>query len=186
MKIIIDYQRPKDLPTPEEIVQKCRDFDIEQAKAPFTHFPKRGFALESRDGTKVAWVKHGSDIAMSEAMTQGCVWNKFNGDSIGDVRVPVVYLAFEEGRYGYIVMELIQGVPCEDSDAKLVATTVQALVNFSIRHGKPGPVGRGLIRHPFFVEWKAPCDYSSVDHLQEHVNGVSVAFEFCFVISMRF
>lgn len=105
IKIFIDCERPEGLPTPEEIVQKCQTFDVEQAEAPFTDFPKRGFVPESKDGTQVAFVKHGSDIAMSEAITQNFVWMKFKDDPTVDV--PVVYLAFKEGTLGYIVMELI-------------------------------------------------------------------------------
>ena len=116
---------------------------------------------------------------MSEAMMQNSIWDKFKDDISRVVRAPAVYLAFARDLHGYIVMEIVEGVvPCEDSDVELVAAAVQALVDISIRPGKPGNLGDDLIRHPFYVDWEAPREYRTLEHLQNHVNGVSVSLSF--------
>ncbi|KAJ3515882.1 hypothetical protein NLJ89_g1490 [Agrocybe chaxingu] len=172
IKLWIDNERPRDLPSPEDIVQICQDHDKEQANAPLTDFPKQGFPLKSKNGTEIAWVKHGRDIDLPEAMMQSYLSAKFKGDATLKVCAPAVHLAFEDGSYGYMVMELVRGVPCQCSDARLVATAVQAVIDISITSGAPGPFAKGLIRHPFYVDWKAPRPYNSVDDLQNYLNDI--------------
>ncbi|KAF9568220.1 hypothetical protein CPC08DRAFT_625449, partial [Agrocybe pediades] len=160
------------IPPPEDIVKICHEHDKEQLNAPLTVFPVTGFPLKSKTGSEIAWVKHGSDICLAEAAMQHCVFKNFQSLGIPKVRAPAVYLAFGDGRYGYIVMEFIRGVSCKRSDAPLVATAVQAIIELTIDSGVPGPLPKGPIRHPFFIEWKASRCYDSVKDLQDYINRI--------------
>jgi hypothetical protein len=67
------------------------------------------------------------------------------------VRIPKFYHAFEHRDFGYIVMEYIDGLACDKSDALQVATTVECLIRVTGPTTVPGPVGGGPITHRFFV-----------------------------------
>ena len=90
------------------------------------------------------------------------------------MRAPRVYLAFTWGDFGYIVSEYIDGQMCGKSDIPLVAAAVQSLITIPSPSSIPGPVGGGLIEHPFFIERTSSIPYESVKELQDHINGVSV------------
>jgi hypothetical protein len=111
---------------------------------------------------------------MGEAMTQRYVAQQLQSNAITAVRVPHVYLAFIWRRRGYIVSEYIDGNMCDDSDIPRVAAAVQALISIPSPSSTPGPVGGGLIEHPFFIDRTSSIWYESVEELQDHVNGVSV------------
>ena len=142
----IDNERSQEMPSPEDIVQICHEHDVQQMNAPRTDFPKRGFPLKSKNGSEIAWVKHGRSIYLPEAVMQSYLHAKFKDDTTLKVRAPAVYLAFDDRSCGYIVMEFIRGVHCQRSDAKLVATAVQAIIDISIETGAPRPLPQGLIR----------------------------------------
>ncbi|KAG5633631.1 hypothetical protein H0H81_006390, partial [Sphagnurus paluster] len=61
---------------------------------------------------------------------------------------------------------------CDHSDAALVAPAVQALIAIPGPSSTPGPLGGGLIEHPFFIERHSSIQYDSVKDLEEHVNGI--------------
>jgi hypothetical protein len=90
------------------------------------------------------------------------------------VRAPCVYLAFQRGSFGYIVMEYIDGKMCDNSDADLVAAAVQSLIEIKNPSSEPGPIGGGLIQHPFFVDQIASRRYSTFKQLEDHINRASV------------
>ena len=115
-----------------------------------------------------------SNVTMSEAMTQRFVAQYLQADNNHDVRAPRVYLAFTWGDFGYIVSEFIDGRMCDSSDTALVAAAVQALIAIPSPSSRPGPVGGGLIEHPFFVDRTSSIQYESVEELEDHVNGVSL------------
>ena len=172
IKIIIESEnKPANLPTPEEIIQQCR---IERP-AQVTETNKFGVKLPLGEG-KYYWVKFGRSITMGEAKTQDYVARVFDARPDDTVRAPWVYLAFQWGQICYIVMEYINGKTCENSDADLVATAVQSLIDIKspTSDSEPGPVGGGPIQHPFFIDWSASRRYESYKELEKHINGVSV------------
>jgi hypothetical protein len=170
IELVIDADnKPDNLLDPKAIVQQCRDANSNSNKL-------RGVPLVNKShGAPYAWVKYGWYTTMGEALTQDFVGKAINGNPNAAVRVPRVYLAFRSGDYGYIVMEYIDGSTCDNSDAKLVAAAVQSLIAIRGPTAEPGPVGRGPIRHRFFVEWKSSMTYHSVQELEQHINGVSVS-----------
>lgn len=113
---------------------------------------------------------------MGEAKTRGFVAESLNKKADSVVCAPQVYLAFTWGHFGYIIMEYIDGQICDNSsaDADLVAATVQSLITISSPTSTPGPVGGGVIEHPFFIERTSSIWYESVGELEDHINGVSV------------
>ena len=72
-------------------------------------------------------------------------------------------------------MEHIDGSICDDSDAQLVATAVWSLIAVQGRTTEPEPIGGGPIGHRFFIDWKSPIAYNSVQELEEHINAISGA-----------
>ncbi len=104
--------------------------------------------------------------------------------NIAAVRAPRVYLAFTWGAFGFIVSEYIDGPMCDFSDITPVAAAVQALLKIPSPSSTPGPVGGGVIEHPFFLDWMPDIWYNTVEELQRHVNGVSVQFCNCLVLSL--
>jgi hypothetical protein len=123
-------------------------------------------------------VKYGLSVTMGEALTQDWVGQVFNASPDAAVRIPKVYHAFERAGFGYIVMEYIGGPACDDSDALQVAAPVECLIRVIGPTTAPGPVGRGLITHRFFVEWKSSVTYNTVQALEKHVNGVRMCYSF--------
>ena len=110
------------------------------------HRSRRGFALvdESRGGAPYAWVKWGWETSMGEARTQDYVWQVLNRNPNPAVRVPC---AFQLDNVGYIVVEYIEGTPCDHSDAQLVAAALQPLIAIRAPTAEPGPAGGGPIQH---------------------------------------
>lgn len=95
-------------------------------------------------------------------------------DSNNVVRVACVYLAFQYGMSGFIVMEYVDGKICETSDAPQAAAVVQSLIAIPAPSLQPGPISGGPIDHPFFIDWQSSVRYDSVELLQSHLNRVSV------------
>ncbi len=62
---------------------------------------------------------------------------------------------------------------CDNSDIALVAAAVQTLIKIPSPSLTPGPVGGGVIEHPFFIDGKSDIWYNTVEELQGHINGVS-------------
>ena len=120
------------------------------------------------------WVKFGLGIAMGSARTQRFVAQYLRDNNNPAVRAPRLYLAFTWVPLGYIVSEYIDGQVCDDSDTALAAAAVQALITIPSPSLTPGPIGGGLIEHPFFVDRRSSVWYESVEELQDHVNGVSM------------
>lgn len=148
IEIIIDSEhKPVNLPTPEVIVEQCRN----QGRAQRTAINFNGVRLPL-DDEKFYWVKFGESISMGEARTQDYVARLLDRNLDATVRSPSVYLAFQRGPFGYIVMEYIHGKMCDSSDADLVAASVQSLIEIKSPDSELGPVGGGVIRHPFFVD----------------------------------
>ncbi|TFK69304.1 hypothetical protein BDN72DRAFT_619183 [Pluteus cervinus] len=168
IEVIIDAEnKPANLPTPEVIIEQCRIHSSAQRTAINTH----GVRLILDDGIYY-WVKFGRTITMDEAQTQNYVAGVLNCNPDATVRVPCVYLAFQWGRFGYMVMEYIHGKMCDDSDADLVAAAVQSLIDIKSPTLEPGPVGGGIIHHPFFIDRTASIRYDSVKQLEDHINGI--------------
>jgi hypothetical protein len=155
------------LPSRETIVALCQEAGREC----------RGIPLRNQDSEPiVAWVKYGRDVEMAEALTQDWVAKALITNPAAGVRVPRVYMAFSDDHpkpFGYIVMEYIDAPDCDQGDDQLVARAVQALISIPGPNSAPGPIGGGLIFHNFFMEWKAPIIYDTVEELQQHMNGVS-------------
>jgi hypothetical protein len=115
---------------------------------------------------------------VTEALTQDWVGKVVNASPDAAVRIPKVYRAFEHGAFGYIIMEYINGPECDVSDAPQVAAAVECLIRVKGPTTAPGPVGGGPITHRFFVEWKSPVTYNTVQVLEKHVNGVRMYYSF--------
>ena len=79
-------------------------------------------------------------------------------------------------------MEYIDGQICGDSDVALVAAAVQSLITIPSPTSAPGPVGGGVIEHPFFIERTSSIWYESFEELENHINGVSVPL--CLALSL--
>ena len=121
---------------------------------------------------------------MGEALTQDWVGKVVNASPDAAVRIPKVYHAFEYDDCGYIVMEYIDGPECDVSDAPQVAAAVECLIRVKGPATAPGPVGGGPITHRFFVEWKSPVTYNTVQVLEKHVNGVGMLlFSYTFLLT---
>jgi len=163
--VILTDDRPTDLPLPENIVQLCREavYDYNIRGIP---------VIDETSGVASAWVKYGTTVKMSEALTQDWVGQVINASPDATVRIPKVYCAFERGESGYIVMEYIDGSECENSDIPRVAAAVECLIRVTGPTTVPGPIGGGPITHRFFLEWESPVTYDTVEVLEKHVNGV--------------
>ena len=172
---INDKDKPANVPNYETIITQC--FDLSPRQATDINISGVRITLDNRSDNEVSdiWVKHGDGITMAEAETQRFVAQYLEDNDIPAVRAPRVYLAFTWGDFGYIVTEYINGQMCGDSDIPLVAAAVQSLITIPSPSSIPGPVGGGLIEHPFFIDRTSSIRYESVKELQDHMNGVSVA-----------
>jgi hypothetical protein len=173
---IENENKPANIPSYETIIKQC--FDLRPRQVTTINTSGVRITVDKRSDTEVSdiWVKFGSDITMGEAKTQCFVAQYLESNDIAAVRAPCVYLAFTWGGFGFIVTEYIDGQICDDSDIPLVAAAVQYLITIPSPSTTPGPVGGGLIEHPFFVYRMSSILYNSVDELQAHINGVSVPF----------
>ena len=170
--------KPANLPSPDVIIQQCfraRAQIRAQIRAGDPNQSGIRLVDESRDDAVHAWVKFGRSITMSEARTQHFVTQVLHDKAGATVRAPSVYLAFSRNGIGYIVMEYIDGSICDDSDARLVADAMESLITIQSPTAEPGPIGGGPIVHRFFMEWESSVTYKSVDLLEKHINGVSLA-----------
>ena len=173
---IDDEGKPANMLSYETIIEQC--FVQGPLQATATNISGVRIDLDKRSEVEAShiWVKFGCSITMGEARTQRFVAQYLQGNNNPAVRAPRVYLAFTWGNFGYIVTEYIDGHICDGSDTALVTAAVQALITIPSPSSTPGPVGGGLIEHPFFVDRMSDIWYESVEELQDHVNGVSVLF----------
>jgi hypothetical protein len=168
--VILADCRPVNLPPLDNIVKLCQEAGYDVPGIPLLIDESRGVAS--------AWVKYGWSVTMGEALTQDWVGQALNASPDAAVRIPAVYLAFEHSGVGYIVMEYIDGPVCDDSDALRVAAAVECLIRVKGPTSTPGPVGGGPIKHRFFIEWSSSLTYSTVQLLEDHVNGVRMYHSF--------
>ena len=180
IKVDIDADnKPSNFPSPEEILEQwtARLELAEVALNPVELDDIRGVSLVDESGAPYAWLKFGPTITMAEGRTQHFVAQLVNGDATAPVRVPYVYLTFEFGHRGFIAMEFVDGdAPTYDErDVVDAAAAVRFLTRIRAPNSVAGPIGGGLIRHPFFVDRESAVAYPDVDLLEMHVNGVSVA-----------
>ncbi|KAF8641617.1 hypothetical protein AX16_009892, partial [Volvariella volvacea WC 439] len=147
--------KPDNLPSPDVIVQQCRaaraSIKAANANSSSSDLPGVPVIDESPGGAVCAWVKSGRTVTMHEAQVQHFVGQAINGKADAAVRIPAVYLAFQRGAIGYLVMEYIDG---------------------SGPTGAPGPVGQGPIKHRFFCDWESSMVYESVKVLETHINRI--------------
>ena len=183
IEVVINAEnKPENLPSFEEIIKQCFALGPLQVTATNIHGVQLTLAKRSNNDTSYVWVKFGRTITMGEARTQSLVAQYLNDTANSAVRAPQVYLAFTWGEFGFIIMEYIDGQICGNSDAGLVAAAVKSLITIPSPTSVPGPVGGGVIEHPFFVEGTSSISYKSVEELEDHINGVSVPF--CVALSI--
>ncbi|CAA7261249.1 unnamed protein product [Cyclocybe aegerita] len=169
---ISDENKPANIPSYATIITQCFDLGPQQATA--TNISGVRITLDKRSDNEVSniWVKFGSNITMGEAKTQRFVAQYLEDNNNPAVRAPRVYLAFTWGSFGFIVAEYIDGQMCGDADIALVAAAVQSLIDIPSPSSTPGPVGGGVIEHPFFIHRTSSIGYESVKELQDHMNGI--------------
>lgn len=170
---INDKNKPTNIPDYEEIIAQAHALRPSQETA--INISGARVPLNKKCATDVdaIWVKYGGSTTISEARTQQFVKQYLKSNNITTVRAPHVYLAFRYGHQDYIVSEYIDGRLCNKADVPQVAAAIQDLIAIQSPTTTPGPVGGGLIEHPFFVERESNIWYESVDELQAHINGVS-------------
>ena len=173
---IDDRGKPMNIPDYKSIIKKSFELRRYQATAININGTRMPLTKNSDLDVSNVWVKFGRTITMGEARTQRFVAQYLEEQNIAAVRAPRVYLAFTWGEFGFIVSEYINGQMCNKSDINVVATAVQALIKIPSPNSTPGPVGGGVIEHPFFVDGKSDIWYNTVEELEGHVNGVSVIF----------
>ena len=178
IKIAIDADnKPANFPSPEEILSQWkRRLALAKAANPKSYYTTRGVSLVDASGEPYAWLKFGSiPVIIPEARTQHYIALEVNRSTDAPLRVPYVYLAFEFGSQGFIAMEYIDGAALElnDRDFADAAAAVQFLASIRGPDLVPGPIGGGIICHPFFFDHEAEVVYPTVGSLQRHVNGVS-------------
>lgn len=105
------------------------------------------------------------------------------------VRVPRPYRFFQDGEFGYLLMEYIKGaVKSSITDAFQITKVSQALSHFSsFRSHQPGPLGGGISRGLLWSEGTT-TEYSicgSIERLEHWFNrrieheGLSLSFKEC-------
>lgn len=170
-----DEKKPANFPSYVTIIERYKEERPRQATDINISGIRLSLNKSSDNDISDLWVKSGVRVRMGEARTQRYVAQQLQRSGVTAVRVPHVYLAFTWCGYGYIVSEYIDGKMCNDSDIPDVAAAVQALILIPSPSSTPGPVGGGLIEHPFFIERTSPIWYESVMELQDYINGVSAA-----------
>ncbi|KAG8983778.1 hypothetical protein FRB90_005768 [Tulasnella sp. 427] len=174
MVFIYDADKPTNIPSYETIIEQC--FNLGPQQATDINISGVRIALNKTSDRDVSniWVKSGRNVTMGEARTQRFVAQYLQANNNPAVRAPRVYLAFTWGSFGFIVAEYIDGQMYDNSDTALVATAVQALITIPNPSPNltPGPVGGGLIEHPFFIEGRSSIEYESVEELHDHINGI--------------
>lgn len=162
-----------DLPTRDDIVNACT----------MAGFNRNGICIQVA-GEHRCWVKYGRpSVIRAEGRTQAHVAGIVNANPASVVRVPEVYLGFSRGKWGYIVMDFVQGTTLANrksprgnyykDDIKAVAAAVKQLTDIKMpANTAPGPVGGGLIGHDFFAESLSTLTYSTVGQLEAQINRV--------------
>ncbi|KAI3397508.1 hypothetical protein diail_10720 [Diaporthe ilicicola] len=106
------------------------------------------------------------------------------------VCVPEIFRSFEYRDFYFLAMEFVPGRTLGDilreEDAKggedqvdhstlykHIAEGIRLLSVKAPPEAKPGPVGGGIIRHPFFKDFEAATPYRDVEMLEAHLNKVS-------------
>ena len=106
------------------------------------------------------------------------------------VCVPELFRAFEYRGCYFLVMEFVPGktlgqILKEDDHKgegqvghsilyKHIAEGIRLLSAKAPPGSKPGPVGGGIIRHPFFNDFEAATPYRDIKMLEAHLNNVSM------------
>ncbi|KAI0755256.1 hypothetical protein C8Q80DRAFT_1266735 [Daedaleopsis nitida] len=161
---IDDEDKPANIPDYETILSRCLEAE-RRREGPAINASGVRIELDKRSALDVGsiWVKFGnSTVTMGEAQTQRFVAQYLQANNVAAVRAPRVYLAFVWGASVYIVSEYIDGRTCKQSDVGLIAAAVQVLIDIPSPRSTPGPVGGGLIEHPFFVDEQASVEYKSI------------------------
>ncbi|KAB5590066.1 hypothetical protein CTheo_6488 [Ceratobasidium theobromae] len=169
---INDKGKPANIPSYETIIRKCPELRRSQTTAINVSGVRITLEKKSNLDASDIWVKSGYSITMGEALTQRFVAQYLEDNNITAVRAPRVYVAFTWCSIGYIVTEYIDGKMCENSDTDLIAAAVRVLIDIPSPSSTPGPIGGGLIEHPFFVDRRSSIKYESVKDLEDHVNGI--------------
>ena len=172
------------LPQDEEIVKACN----EQSHVDGSGYGNR-CAVYPLSAPQL-FIKYGydDDGISEEARNQRFAYEALRGmpkqDTAG-IRIPTIYHVFSSNKKEYIVMEYVQGktirqlLDKESVDTRLqecytqVAQAIKLFLSIPILTAIPGPVGGGIIRHPLFKDTIASVEYSSVAHLQAHLNTVT-------------
>ena len=173
--IIDDENKPANIPDYMTLINQCFELGPQQETAINNSGVRITLDKRSDDEVSDIWVKFADDVTKGEAETQRFVGKHLESNDIAAVRAPRVYLAFTWGSFGFIVAEYIDGQMCEESDIPLIAAAVQYLITIPSPSTTPGPIGGGLIEHPFFIYRTSSIWYNSVEELQAHINGVSVS-----------
>jgi len=170
---INDKGKPTNIPNYKSIIKQS--FELRSRQATAININSVQISLDRKSDLDVSniWVKFGRTITMGEARTQRFVAQYLEAHNVAAaVRAPRVYLAFTWGNFGFIVSEYIDGPMCDNSDIALVAAAVQTLIKIPSPSLTPGPVGGGVIEHPFFIDGKSDIWYNTVEELQGHINGI--------------
>ncbi|KAG8168742.1 hypothetical protein KVR01_001491 [Diaporthe batatas] len=105
------------------------------------------------------------------------------------VCVPEIFRNFEHRGFYFLVMEFVPGktlrqILKDDKDLgagqvdhsmlfKHIAEGIRLLICVKAPPGsKPGPVGGGFIRHPFFRDLEAPTPYRDIEMMETHLNKI--------------
>ncbi|PPQ89198.1 hypothetical protein CVT25_001267 [Psilocybe cyanescens] len=173
LKVFIDNEgKPANIPDYKTIITQSNALRPEQVTAINVTGVRLALDMKSHLDVSDIWVKFGPGITVGEANTQHYVAQYLQANNVTAVRAPRVYLAFTWGMFCFIVSEFIDGPMCASSDFALVAPAVQALISIPSPSLTPGPVGGGLIEHPFFNDRVSSIQYESVEELQDHANGI--------------
>jgi hypothetical protein len=161
------FFRKESVPSQDAIAAICQN----------AGYGRKSTILRDSSHSVIAFVKYGPTVTLSEARTQDWVAKAVNDDPRLNLRVPWVYEAFEISfaglLIGHIIMEYIEAPDCDANDSGLAANAIQTLIGLKAGDAVPGPVGGGLIKHPFFPNWCSNYAYDTVEKLSKHINFVS-------------
>lgn len=165
-----DINIPVKLPLPMEIVE----YHVRESQNQYTSINRTGVRMPvrktSENSSGYIWIKYGR---RTEALTHHYIAEHIRRNKTTVVRTPHLYLAFTLGPETYIVSEFIDGPMCDESDIPRIATAVKYFISIPSPNSAPGPVGGGLIEHPFFKCDESTIWYETIQELEDHVNGVS-------------
>nr|OQO31367.1 hypothetical protein B0A51_03362 [Rachicladosporium sp. CCFEE 5018] len=152
------YDDTDGIPSRTEVIEICRSPSREVLSAADTD-PEvvrlRGFAI-----------KHGS-VDVSEFRTQREAYRLVDPDIL---KIPQVYTFFQQDEEGFLVMEHVPGRTVSTLDSRSVAAVADALIHLHGFTGStPGPVSGGTSKGLLWDN-DEPIDFTSKDHLEEHLN----------------